>query len=132
MPKSLNTSRAIHQPEWLRDQIARRNVLHWQSSNRLDVWHDRAAYHFLADSADQDTYLMILDRAFAPGAHAIIGTFALDDPESCSGLPVARCDATLLSRRLGDGYRLIKYRSYKHITPWGSVQRFHFGLFQKV
>ncbi len=41
-----------------------------------------------------------------PRRHAIIGTFALDGPTSCSGLPVARYDAALLSERLGSGYRL--------------------------
>jgi len=30
------------------------------------------------------------------------------------------------------GYRLVRSLSHEHRTPWGSVQRFHFGLFQKV
>ncbi|MDO8276711.1 MAG: class I SAM-dependent methyltransferase [Burkholderiaceae bacterium] len=108
------------------------NVLHWQPTGRFEVWHDRAAFHFLTEPADQDAYLRVMDRALVPGGHAIIGTFALDGPTTCSGLPVARHDAALLSERLGSGYRLVRSLIHAHRTPWGSVQRFHFGLLQKV
>lgn len=108
------------------------NVLHWQPTGRFEVWHDRAAFHFLTETADQDAYLRVMDRALVPGGHAIIGTFALDGPTTCSGLPVARHDAALLSERLGSGYRLVRSLYHAHRTPWGSVQRFHFGLLQKV
>jgi len=108
------------------------NVLDWQPSEHFDVWHDRAAFHFLTDAPDQDAYLRVMDQALIPGGHAIIGTFAPDGPEKCSGLPVARYDATLLAERLGPGYRLIQSLMHDHVTPWGSVQQFHFGLFRKI
>jgi SAM-dependent methyltransferase len=108
------------------------NVLHWQPSGRFDVWHDRAAFHFLTEASDQDAYLRVMDRALVPGGHAIIGTFAPNGPSSCSGLPVARYDVALLSERLGSGYRLVRSLSHEHRTPWDSVQRFHFALFRKV
>jgi len=108
------------------------NILHWQPTGRFDVWHDRAAFHFLTGAADQDAYMRVMDRALLPGGHAIIGTFAPDGPTQCSGLPVARYDAALLSERLGSGYRLVRSLNHEHRTPWGSVQRFHFGLFRKV
>lgn len=108
------------------------NVLHWQPSRRFDLWHDRAAFHFLTDPAGQETYLQVMDRALLPGGHAIIGTFALDGPDKCSGLPVARYDAALLSQRLGAGFQLVKSLTHDHVTPWHSVQKFHFGLFRKV
>lgn len=107
------------------------NVLEWQPSGHFDIWHDRAAFHFLTEPADQDSYLNVMDRALLPGGHAIIGSFAPDGPASCSGLPVARYDAALLAERLGPGYRLLRSLMHDHHTPWGSVQRFHFGLFMK-
>jgi SAM-dependent methyltransferase len=108
------------------------DVLHWRISGRFDVWHDRAAFHFLTAASDQDAYLRVMERALVRGGHAIIGTFALDGPASCSGLPVARYDAERLSERLGREYQLVRSRNHAHRTPWGSVQLFHFGLFQKV
>jgi len=113
--------------EWLAG-----NILDWHPSRRFDLWHDRAAFHFLTETADQDAYLRVMDRALLPGGHAIIGTFALDGPDKCSGLPVARYDAARLSERLGKGYHLVRSLTHDHTTPWGSVQRFHFGLFRKV
>lgn len=128
---ALRTARARLPPdapvEWV---VA--NVLHWQPSGRFDVWHDRAAFHFLTEASDQDAYLRVMDRALVPGGHAIIGTFAPNGPSSCSGLPVARYDVALLSERLGSGYRLVRSLSHEHRTPWDSVQRFHFALFRKV
>ena len=108
------------------------NVLDWQPSQRFAVWHDRAAFHFLTDATDQDAYLRVMNRALVPGSHVIIGTFAPDGPEKCSGLPVARYDAPLLAERLGPGCRLIQSLMHDHLTPWGSVQQFHFGLFRKT
>ncbi|MDF0603589.1 class I SAM-dependent methyltransferase [Psychromarinibacter sp. C21-152] len=107
------------------------NVLDWQPSSRFDVWHDRAAFHFLTDAADQEAYLRVMDRALVSGGHAIIGTFALDGPVNCSGLPVTRYDAALLAERLGPGYQLMKSLLHDHHAPWNRVQRFHFGLFMK-
>jgi len=108
------------------------NVLDWRPSRRFDVWHDRAAFHFLTEATDQEAYLRVMDRALLSGAHAIIGTFALDGPDKCSGLPVARYDAARLSERLGKSYHLVQSLTHDHATPWGSVQRFHFGLFRKA
>ncbi len=108
------------------------NVLDWQPAQRFAVWHDRAAFHFLTDATDQDAYLRVMNRALVPGGHVIIGTFAPDGPEKCSGLPVVRYDAPLLAERLGPGYRLIQSLMHDHLTPWGSMQRFHFGLFRKT
>ena len=108
------------------------NVLDWQPSERLDVWHDRAAFHFLTEPADQVAYMRVMNEALLPGGHAIIGTFAPDGPEKCSGLPVARYGAALLSERLGAGYQLLRSLIHDHRTPWGSLQRFHFGLFRKA
>lgn len=119
-------------PEAAPVEWAAGNVLDWHPSRRFDVWHDRAAFHFLIETADQDAYLQVMDRALLPGGHAIIGTFALDGPDKCSGLPVARYDAALLSERLGKSYRLVQSLTHDHATPWGSVQRFHFGLFRKA
>jgi trans-aconitate methyltransferase len=67
--------------EWVAE-----NGLHWQPEERFDVWHDRAAFHFLTDGADQDTYRHVMDKALRQGGYAVTGTFALGGPTSCSGL----------------------------------------------
>src|SRR5262245_5576828 len=32
------------------------DLLTWQPNRRFDIWHDRAVFHFLVSTADQDRY----------------------------------------------------------------------------
>jgi trans-aconitate methyltransferase len=107
------------------------DVTEWEPSRQYDLWHDRAAFHFLTEATDRAAYLDRLMRAIRPGGHAIIATFAIDGPERCSGLPVMRYDATLLSAALGRTFALIGTRRHDHTTPTGGVQRFLFSLFRR-
>ena len=107
------------------------DVTTWQPARTYAVWHDRAAFHFLTRKEDQAAYVERLRSALRTGGHAIIGTFAPDGPERCSGLPVRRHDAESLAAALGTGFRLIDSRRHEHTTPWGAIQRFHFGTFRK-
>lgn len=106
------------------------DVTKWEPSRLYDVWHDRAAFHFLTEPADQAIYASQLRRALRPGGHAIIGTFAPDGPERCSGLPVARHDASSLAAILGAAFEIIDTRHHEHVTPSGAVQRFQFSTFR--
>jgi len=69
------------------------DVTKWSPSQSFDIWHDRAAFHFLTDTADRAAYVARLAKAIKPGGSVVIGTFALDGPEKCSGLPISRYDA---------------------------------------
>jgi len=106
------------------------DVTTWEPSRTYDVWHDRAAFHFLTDPNDQAAYVARLRHALRLGGHAIIGTFALDGPERCSGLAVSRYDATSLAATLGGGFKLIDTLRHEHTTPWGVTQRFQFSTFR--
>ena len=108
------------------------DVTEWEPSRHYDLWHDRAAFHFLTNAADRAAYLDRLIRAVRPGGHAIIGTFAIDGPERCSGLPVVRYDATALSAALGRAFALIATRRHDHTTPTGAIQQFLFSVFRRV
>jgi SAM-dependent methyltransferase len=107
------------------------DVVGWKPRQRADIWHDRAAFHFLTDAADRTAYVACLHEALRPGGHAIIATFAIDGPERCSGLPVVRYDATSLGKVLGDAFTLVETRRHDHHTPTGSMQRFQFSLFRR-
>ncbi len=106
------------------------DVTAWAPPRRYDVWHDRAALHFLVDPADQAAYRARLRQALRRGGCAIIGAFALDGPERCSGLPVKRWDAAGLAEFLGPDFALVAERRHEHVTPRGAVQRFQFAAFR--
>ena len=107
------------------------DVTKWKPTQTYDIWHDRAAFHFLTDGSDRAAYVACLRQAIKLGGHVIIGTFATDGPERCSGLPVNRYDAASLAAELGKGFRLIDARRHEHATPWGAIQRFQFCIFQR-
>ena len=107
------------------------DVTIWQPVKPYDIWHDRAAFHFLTGEKDRAAYIERLSRGLKAGGHAIIATFALDGPEKCSGLPVARYDAARLGQTLGPGFRLVHTRGHEHATPWDSHQHFQFSVFQR-
>lgn len=107
------------------------DVTQWQPARQYDVWHDRAALHFLTGPADRAAYVATLRRALQPGGHAIIATFAPEGPERCSGLPVQRYDAQSLGRLLGPEFELLQTRRDVHRTPWDAAQVFQFSLFRK-
>lgn len=73
----------------------------------------------------------MLRAALKPDGIAIIGTFAPDGPERCSGLPVARHDSDSIASVLGPEFKLIGTRRHSHVTPGGNVQRFQFSTFQR-
>ena len=90
------------------------------------LWHDRAVFHFLTSEAERASYVRALERALPSGGVAIVGTFALDGPERCSGLPVVRYDAAGLAAALGPSFSLVDDLRHEHVTPGGKVQAFTF------
>ena len=105
----------------------------WQpKAAAYDLWHDRAAFHFLTDAPGRAAYVERLAKALRPGGHAVIATFAADGPERCSGLPVVRYDAASLAAALGDRFERVETRPHEHHTPMGRIQRFQFSRFRKT
>ncbi len=88
------------------------------------LWHDRAVFHFLTEAPDRERYREKLIRALRPDGHLIIGTFAPEAPPKCSGLPVQRYDPDLLSKTLGDEFKLQRHQKEMHVTPGGVEQMY--------
>lgn len=107
------------------------DVTKWRPPHRYDIWHDRAAFHFLNTPEEQVAYGCAVHAALKPGGFAIIGTFAPDGPERCSGLAVTRHDTASVGRILGEDFALVEALSHDHRTPGGAVQKFQFGRFRK-
>lgn len=108
------------------------DVTTWQPPQAFDIWHDRAAFHFLVDPRDREAYLARLQQAVKSGGHAIIATFAPDGPEKCSGLPVQRYDHVALGKALGAAFELVHHQPHRHVTPWGAAQSFQFSVFRRT
>lgn len=99
---------------------------------RVDVWHDRALFHFLTEADDRRRYVERVREAVVNEGAVILSTFALTGPCSCSGLAVMRHSAATLSAELGPQFSLVKSFDQDHTTPWGTTQAFCWTLFRRV
>ena len=130
--KALTTSKARLGARGAHVQWVVADITTWEPPQSYDVWHDRAALHFLTDPKDRAAYAERVSRAVRPGGHVIIGTFALDGSERCSGLPIVRYDAASLGKILGPSFELIGSKRHEHHTPAGAIQRFQFSRFRRL
>ena len=96
----------------------------------VDLWHDRAVFHFLVDDSDRGSYVRSLRRALTPGGHVVMSTFSPDGPTTCSGLPVTRHSIESLAQELGPNFDLVRAFVEPHPTPMGTTQSFLYALFQ--
>ena len=93
-------------------------------SQHFDIWHDRAVFHFLTDSADRAAYVRQVARSVKIGGHIIVATFGPEGPTQCSGLDVVRYNPKGLHEQFGSRFELIGHASEAHKTPAGTVQQF--------
>ena len=98
----------------------------------VDMWHDRAVFHFLTDSDDRRRYVAHLRRAVRSCGVVVMATFALDGPEKCSGLPVVRYSSETLNAELGSAFRLAESVNEAHHTPSGGTQSFCYTRFTRT
>ena len=90
----------------------------------FDIWHDRAVFHFLTDSAQRTAYVRQVVRSVKRGGHVMVSTFGPDGPTKCSGLDVIRYDADSLHDQFGARFRLVESQKEIHHTPFGTDQQF--------
>ena len=114
-------------PTWLEADVAGEWTL-----KPMDIWHDRAVFHFLTSPDDRQRYRLHLLQTLKPGGSAIVATFSLDGPETCSGLPVQRYSPDALSAELGPELAMVQALPHIHTTPWGSPQSFVYCRFRRV
>ncbi len=117
-------SRLAHKRSEHRATFVHADIRQWQPLRTFNIWHDRAAYHFLTNPADQRHYWDLVRAHVPAGGHVVIATFAEDGPEMCSGLPVQRNSAEQLKDSMGEGFTLLSSHRETHTTPSGGEQPF--------
>jgi trans-aconitate methyltransferase len=104
------------------------DLLEWRPAGAFDLWHDRAVLHFLTDDDQLARYKRTLEEAVPPGGLVVLGTFAEDGPEQCSGLAVRRYSAADQAAFLGEGWSVTETRREAHTTPSGKEQSFQWTV----
>jgi trans-aconitate methyltransferase len=107
------------------------DITTYRPTRRYQLWHDRAAFHFLTTPTDQHCYAHIAAAAVAPGGWLIVAGFAPDGPEQCSGLPVQRHSRESLTEALAPAFTPVDFTSERHTTPSGVAQSFLYATFRR-
>jgi trans-aconitate methyltransferase len=102
------------------------------SASPVDIWHDRAVFHFLTTPQDRAHYRAHLMGTLKRGGSAIMATFGPDGPQTCSGLPVMRYSPESLAQELGPAFALAESRAWVHTTPWGATQSFQYARLTRI
>jgi ubiquinone/menaquinone biosynthesis C-methylase UbiE len=108
------------------------DILKFIPSRHYDCWHDRAVFHFVTQPDNIHHYTQLMTNAIQPHGTLIIGTFAEDGPEKCSGLPVNRYSQSKLENILQPSFEKIRCMNEKHQTPFNTTQSFTFCSFRRV
>lgn len=112
-----NAAAKIH---WLEGDVTQLSL----PENSIDLWHDRAVFHFLTTEEERRRYVGTVLKSVRPGGYVLVATFAEDGPEKCSGLPVQRYSASGLHTEFGSAFELLGNETEQHQTPFGKSQSF--------
>lgn len=105
------------------------NITEFEPNTTYDIWHDRAAFHFLTTGDEIKKYAEIVKNTVSDTL--IIGTFSVNGPQKCSGLQISQYDKEKLNAIFSQDFELVKSFTEDHITPFNTVQNFIFCQFKK-
>lgn len=108
------------------------DVTTFTPSQKYDLWHDRAAFHFLTDLKDVEKYLTIAHKALNTGGSLIVSTFSKSGPDKCSGLTISKYSQEDLKKVFGKFFQNTRCFETTHTTPWGANQDFVYCSFKKL
>lgn len=104
----------------------------FKPTEKYDFWHDRAAFHFLTDEHEVETYLSMVQRSMKPNGILVIGTFSEEGPRKCSGIEIKQYSENTMTARLDKYFNKIKCLTVDHLTPFNTVQNFIFCSFRNL
>ncbi len=97
-----------------------------------DLWHDRAAFHFLTKDSEIKNYIKAATKGVKGSGNMIIGTFGTDGPKKCSGIEITQYSESSLTKRFNTSFKKIKCKKIEHLTPFDSIQNFVFCSYKKI
>ncbi|HNY56266.1 MAG TPA: class I SAM-dependent methyltransferase, partial [Chitinophagales bacterium] len=96
------------------------DITDFKPDTSYDVWHDRAAFHFLTENEQIEKYLKIVHAAVT--GFLLIGTVSEDGPKKCSGLEIKQYSGTSLENLFKRDLKKIACKTENHITPFNTIQ----------
>lgn len=107
------------------------DVTAFEPIEKYDFWHDRAAFHFLMNEDDIETYLETAHQSVTATGVLVMGTFSELGPKKCSGIEIKQYAEATLTEQFSRFFEKIKCITIDHQTPSGAIQNFIFCSFRK-
>lgn len=107
------------------------DVSEFNPSEKYDIWHDRAAFHFLTNEDEIAEYVKTASNSVNESGHVIIGTFSDKGPEKCSGIPIKQYTENSLVNLFSNTFQKTVCNIIAHHTPFNTTQSFIFCSFKK-
>lgn len=107
------------------------NVLDFTPAVAVDLWFDRACFHFLTSDTERENYVHRAASALKPGASLILGVFSDEGPEKCSGVFIRRHSLEELKKVFIPGFDCVFHLREVHLTPAGKEQDFLWCIFER-
>ncbi|MDF0714694.1 class I SAM-dependent methyltransferase [Muricauda sp. 334s03] len=104
------------------------DIIDFNPDGTYDVWHDRAAFHFLTESEQIQTYVDLTKKAVT--GYMVLGTFSKNGPKKCSGLDIKQYNEETMETTFQD-FEKMECKTEEHTTPFGTTQHFIFCSFKK-
>ncbi|MDZ4749581.1 MAG: class I SAM-dependent methyltransferase [Saprospiraceae bacterium] len=108
------------------------DAAHFKPSEKYDFWHDRAAFHFLTQDNEVESYIDMVQQSMNPDGILIIGTFSSDGPTKCSGIEIKQYSEASMVERLKNFFDKVECFTIDHKTPSGGLQNYLFCSFRKM
>ena len=105
------------------------DITAFEPNTTFDVWHDRAAFHFLTTTEQIEKYMTTARNSVT--GYLTIGTFSENGPKKCSGLDIKQYSEETLTAELQNGFEKIRCITEDHTTPFDTTQNFLFCSFRK-
>ena len=107
------------------------DVTSFKPERKYDLWHDRAAFHFLTNPNDIKSYIHSLNEGLKSNASFLIACFSQNGPLKCSGIEIKQYSKQELEKVFGKSFLLIDSKYMDHHTPFNTIQNFTFCSFVK-
>ncbi|TYB70033.1 class I SAM-dependent methyltransferase [Bizionia gelidisalsuginis] len=105
------------------------DIINFKPNTTYDIWHDRAAFHFLTTPEAINCYIELTKNAVS--GFMILGTFSENGPEKCSGLAISQYSENTLEHTFKGDFSKLNCKTEDHTTPFNTTQNFVFCSFEK-
>jgi hypothetical protein len=106
------------------------DITQFNPTTQYDIWHDRAAFHFLTSEVYINKYVEILRKSVSK--YIVIGTFSENGPQKCSGLEIKQYSQETLEKLFKNNFQVIECLTEDHTTPFDTKQNFIYCSLKRV